>query len=167
MSIANGAGMSAEPTHGPGVNFPPPFLFVIGIAAGWGLNTVRPMPVSAVLAPPWREACGWSAVIVGAALLVVALLTFAVARTAIFPNRPARAIVARGLYRCSRNPMYVALAVGTAGVGMLVDSAWILILLPGVLAALYRLVIRREEAYLASAFGDDYAEYRARVRRWL
>ena len=47
------------------------------------------------------------------------------------------------------------------------NSMWPLALLPIVLGLLFLLVIRREEAYLADAFGEQYASYRERVRRWL
>lgn len=53
------------------------------------------------------------------------------------------------------------------GAGLLLDSIWTFLLLPLVLFLLYTTVIRREELYLASAFGPAYDEYRTRVRRWL
>jgi protein-S-isoprenylcysteine O-methyltransferase Ste14 len=53
------------------------------------------------------------------------------------------------------------------GAGFIKNSMWPLILLPVVLGVLFVLVIRREEAYLADAFGEEYATYRRRVRRWV
>lgn len=151
----------------PGVRFPPPTLFVLGIAAGWLLNRAVPFPIGAWLAAPVRLPLGWAAVAVGAVVIAWGMLTFARARTAIYPTRPARTIVDWGPFRFSRNPMYVGLTAMMAGVGLLIDGAWVLIFIPLVLAALTAFVIRREEAYLAGAFGEEYAAYRARVRRWL
>jgi protein-S-isoprenylcysteine O-methyltransferase Ste14 len=63
--------------------------------------------------------------------------------------------------------MYVGLTSLYVGLSVLSDSWWPLVFLPVVLAALWFLVIRREERYLAAAFGEEYAAYRQRVRRWL
>lgn len=95
------------------------------------------------------------------------LLTFFRARTAIIPDRPASRLVVTGPYRFSRNPMYVALTVLYIGLSALTDSWWPLVFLPVVLTALWFLVIRREERYLAAAFSEEYAAYCRRVRRWL
>lgn len=87
------------------------------------------------------------------------------ASTVIFPHDPAS--VTTGPYAISRNPMYSGLALLHAGSGIVLGSLWPLILLPVVLWTVYRMVVRREEAYLSAKFGDAYALYRQRVRRWL
>jgi protein-S-isoprenylcysteine O-methyltransferase Ste14 len=53
------------------------------------------------------------------------------------------------------------------GLSLLTGGRWSLLLLPGVLVAVDRGVIQREERYLEKQFGSDYREYRRRVRRWL
>jgi protein-S-isoprenylcysteine O-methyltransferase Ste14 len=63
--------------------------------------------------------------------------------------------------------MYVAMTALYLGLSLLFDVGWPLILLPAVLALLWRFVIRREERYLRDAFGDDYAAFTREVRRWL
>jgi protein-S-isoprenylcysteine O-methyltransferase Ste14 len=63
--------------------------------------------------------------------------------------------------------MYVGLTAAYIGLAMLANTLWPPVLLPLVIAALYLLVVRREERYLGSAFGAEYAEYRRRIRRWL
>ena len=153
--------------NSPGVHFPPPLLFVAGIIAGVLLERVVAMPVSAVVPPVVRMTLAWAAIAAGLSGVVWAMSTFIRARTAIYPNEPARVIVSTGLYRFSRNPMYVSLTALTVGVGLWLDSAWVLAFVPIALVALTLLVIRKEEAYLSSAFREPYAAYRARVRRWL
>jgi protein-S-isoprenylcysteine O-methyltransferase Ste14 len=76
-------------------------------------------------------------------------------------------LVTSGPYRFSRNPMYVGLSALYLGLALLFNVAWPLALFPVVVMALFRLVIRREERYLAEAFGETYALYAQRVRRWL
>jgi protein-S-isoprenylcysteine O-methyltransferase Ste14 len=110
---------------------------------------------------------GWILIAAGMLFLLWAMLTFARARTAIYPSQPARTIVATGPFRFSRNPMYVSFSAIYIGLSLLMSRAWPLVLLPLVLLALYALVIRREEHYLAHAFADEYAAYRSRVRRWV
>lgn len=116
------------------------------------------------------EGVGWiglALIVVGVALGGWAMLAFRRAKTATIPFYPASALVQRGPYRFSRNPMYVALAVAYVGAALLLNTPWPLFLLPLVLVVLYATVIRPEERYLLSAFPEDYAAYRARVRRWL
>lgn len=99
--------------------------------------------------------------------MIWGLITFRSARTAIYPNQPARELVAKGPYRFSRNPMYVGLTIMTVGIGLLADNVWMLTMLPVTLIVLSKFVIQREEVYLRSEFGASYEEYQQRVRRWI
>lgn len=99
--------------------------------------------------------------------MIWGLFTFRRARTAIYPNQPARELVANGPYRFSRNPMYVGLTIMTVGIGLLADNAWMLIMLPATLFILWKLVIQKEERYLLSKFGSVYEKYQQQVRRWI
>lgn len=159
--------LQTDKVQNPGVHFPPPALFVVSCICGSAIESIFPMPLSDMFRIPAQMPLGWVAIVLGTALIGWAMATFAVRKTAIYPNRPAREMVAEGPYRISRNPMYVALTVITCGVSLLADNFWMLLLLPPVLWALTRFVIRREENYLAGAFGESYANYKARVRRWL
>ena len=155
-----------EPMQSPGVHFPPPLLFMIALGAAVWLDRLWPLPVADALGPT-RPVLVWACIGAGLGLLAWAMVTFARAKTALYPNQPATVVVGVGPYRFSRNPMYVAMTILTAGIGVLLDTAWVVALLPVVLVALTVFIIRREEAYLSSAFGESYQAYRARVRRWL
>jgi protein-S-isoprenylcysteine O-methyltransferase Ste14 len=72
-----------------------------------------------------------------------------------------------GLYRFSRNPIYLGFAITYAGLAIAMDSVLVLLLLVPCLIVVDRFVIQREERYLSAKFGADYDAYRARVRRWL
>ena len=152
----------------PGVRFPPPFLFVAGFLGGLALERwVWRIPLAFGDSRTLLVLAGWLGVILGLLLVAWSMLVFLQFRTAIIPIRPASLLVASGPYRFSRNPMYVGLSALYVGLALLFNLAWPLVLLPVVLILLDRLVIRREERYLADAFGDEYAIYRQRVRRWL
>ena len=156
----------SAPAH-PGVRFPPPLLFVFGLGAGWLLHRAYPLPLLEGGARPVAVVLGWSGIVLWAMLTAWAIASFRRARTAVIPNRPATMLVLGGPYRFTRNPMYLALILLYLGVSLLINSLWTLLLLPLMLFLLYTAVVRREERYLAAAFGQAYRDYQTRVRRWL
>lgn len=154
----------------PGVYFPPPFYFVLGFLAGWLLHRLVPLPVpgaNGIGGIVGMRAVGWLLIAVGVVLLVWAQITFRHHHTTVIPNRPASAMVTDGPYNFTRNPIYVSLALIYLGLALLTRMLWPIIVLPVVLVLITMLVIRREERYLADAFGAEYAEFRRRVRRWV
>jgi protein-S-isoprenylcysteine O-methyltransferase Ste14 len=76
-------------------------------------------------------------------------------------------IISTGVYKFTRNPMYLGLALLQTAIGVGWANGWIIALLPGVLAIIYATAIRHEEAYLERKFGDAYTRYKESVRRWL
>lgn len=153
----------------PGVRFPPPFLFLVGLGLAWLLETrvARIHLVGSSASPRPIQLIGLAILIAGLVLILWGLYTFARVRTGIIPMKPATRIVEHGPYRFSRNPMYAGMATAYFGGALMINSGWAFVMLPLVMAALYQLVIRREERYLSSAFPKEYEDYRSRVRRWL
>ena len=82
-------------------------------------------------------------------------------------GEPSTAVVTTGIYGYSRNPIYVAGAVLSLGVGLLLNSWWLLVTLAVALVIIRYAVIKQEEAYLTGKFESAYTDYRHRVRRWL
>ena len=126
-----------------------------------------PIPLLPPAAQRFGETLGMVLVGAGLALIFWGIATFLAHRTAVFPNRPAAHIVRAGPYRFTRNPMYTGMTMAYGGLTLLFNDVWPLLMLPVVLVLLVRLVISREERYLAAAFPSEYAEYRQKVRRWL
>jgi protein-S-isoprenylcysteine O-methyltransferase Ste14 len=110
---------------------------------------------------------GWILVASGLTLATTALILFFRRRTTVRPDRPATALVTSGPYKFTRNPMYVSQVLMYAGLAIMWQSVWALLLLPFVVVYIDRQVIRREESHLERRFGTEYREYRARTRRWL
>ena len=81
-------------------------------------------------------------------------------------NPPAE-LVTRGPFRFSRNPIYLSFVLIFAGVGLMINSLWMLLLLPVVVFGLTWGIIIRDERFLEGIFGEKYLAYKARVRRWL
>lgn len=164
----DGAGSSAarKRDHA-GIFFPPPLLYAIPFGAGMLLHRiVGGDSFPAPLLPSLRTA-GFVIVALGLLLALTAEILFVRAGTSAIPIRPTRAIITRGPYRFTRNPMYISLALDYVGLTLAVGYAWPLAGLPLALLAVDRWVIPREERYLEEKFGDEYRRYRAAVRRWI
>ena len=150
----------------PGVIAPPPLLFLgtlaVGAALDFGLLRV---PTGL---PGWlRLGAGAALAAAAAGLGAAALGRFRRAGTAVEPWRPSTALVTDGVYRFTRNPIYLAMALLYIGSALAMDSAVALVLLPPLLALVQIGVISREERYLERKFGDEYRRYRSSVRRWM
>ncbi len=158
---------SPDSSDNPGVRMPPPALFLGALLIGIGLEWLWPLSWLDGVPGSLRYGLGGGLALAGAALLAAALRLFRKAGTAIPPWEPAAALVTTGVYRRSRNPIYLGMVLLYLGLALIFVASWALLLLIPVLVALQIAVIRREEAYLERRFGAAYREYRARVRRWL
>jgi protein-S-isoprenylcysteine O-methyltransferase Ste14 len=156
--------LSANSTEASGVRVPPPLLYVAGLLAGGGLEAALPIG-----RPPLAITLAGSVLGVGAWLALdgAAMLSFRRARTSMIPMRPSSALVNRGPYRFTRNPMYLGMAFLYIAIALALGFVWPLIVLPLVIAAVDQLVIAIEEAYLVRRFGQPYCDYMREVRRWL
>ena len=158
--------MSKTPVDHPGVRVPPPLIFLGLVVVGPLLDRLLGFAPLRVV-EPLRTVLVVLLVGAGLAAVLAAIRGFARAGTRVEPWAPSSAIVSNGLYRLSRNPMYVGMAVVMLGLALILASpSSFLMVVVGVLV-IDRFVIRREEAYLEGKFGEEYRDYRRRVRRWL
>lgn len=106
---------------------------------------------------------------IGAALDAVALVQFLRMRTTTNPLKPASAsaLVTGGIYRSTRNPMYLGLATLLAAWAIYLGNLAALAGVPLFILYMNRFQILPEERALEERFGPEYIAYRARVRRWL
>lgn len=148
---------------GPDIIAPPPLLYAGPWLGGFLLDRLLPLPQL----PSALRVVGLPLTAAGVALGGWFIWTMWRAGTPVDPREAPTALVTEGPFRYTRNPAYVGLALTYVGVSLLTGSRWPLLLLPGVLIAVDRGVMRREERYLDQHFGSDYREYRRRVRRWL
>lgn len=117
--------------------------------------------------PAWAMALGLALVAAGLALMVAAAIEFARHRTTIVPHRAPAALVTSGIYRLSRNPIYLGDLAVLAGL-VVIWGAWpSLVLVPLLARVLAVRFIIPEEARLAGAFPAAFSAWSARVRRWL
>lgn len=149
----------------PGIYFPPPLIFALGVVLGLAVD--RLLGWSLGLSATIRYGLGLGLLVASSVPLLLALGLFRRFGTRPEPWRETTAIVATGIYRYTRNPMYLGMGLAHAGVAIASDSLAALLLLPLVVIVIDRWVIRREERYLQAKFGEDYLAYMNRVRRWL
>ncbi len=111
----------------------------------------------------------------GGLLLVVASISIGLgassrlvkAKTALDVRKPTTDVVTGGIYRLSRNPIYLSMILCLLGIALWVDSLWILLFAILLAVILQKGVIEPEERYLERKFGERYLRYKATVRRWI
>jgi protein-S-isoprenylcysteine O-methyltransferase Ste14 len=143
----------------------PPIAWALAVVAGLALQWIVPLPFMPALAP-----AGWVGGIVfvlALALAAWAIATITSAGSNVPTNMPTTTVVQSGPYRFTRNPIYLGMFVGLAGLAIAFDSLWLIGTLLVFAFAIRYGVVAREEAYLERKFGDAYRHYRTRVRRWL
>lgn len=153
----------AAPDHA-GVAFHPPLMLGLLLAVGLGLWALVP----ARFLPDGLASIGGPIIVVAAlALFFWAVRTMRAGGASIPTNEPTDVIVQTGPYRFSRNPIYLAMVLFLAGVGVWANSLWLigLAVLDAILLSWG--VIAREETYLQRKFAAHYAAYTDKVRRWL
>lgn len=161
------AGQQVDGPGTAGVVGRPILLFPAAVLVGLALDRLLPLPITIPEADgvPWIVA--GSLFLIGLVLFAAGVRTFSRAETPLPTNQPARVLVTSGIYRWTRNPIYLGFFLAYGGIGVAALSPWILILtLPLAITIRYG-VVAREEAYLERRFGDAYRDYKARVRRWL
>ncbi|HZR40019.1 MAG TPA: isoprenylcysteine carboxylmethyltransferase family protein [Ktedonobacteraceae bacterium] len=146
------------------VRIPPPLIFIGAFVASRFLQSRMPVPLL-----PNKGRTRLGLVLIGGASTIAtfAARTLRRAGTDISPMRPTTTLVVEGPYRFTRNPLYLALTLFYAGLTVLANTFWGALLLPVVLVLVNRGVIEREERYLERKFGEQYMQYKERVRRWL
>jgi len=145
---------------------PPPVIAVmIGVLMWWAQSFV---PVVEVPAAP-RIAVATAIALVALVFDLAGLYAFRRARTSINPLHPARAsaLVVTGIYRVTRNPMYVGLLLLLVAWAVYLSSLWLLAGPLVFILYMNRFQIGVEERVLFERFPEEYAAYCSRVRRWL
>ena len=118
---------------------------------------------------PGRLAVAGLLVAAGVAVALAGVVAFRRSRTTVNPLRPetASSLVSSGIYRYTRNPMYLGMALVLLGWGVWLSNPASLIGLFAFVAYMNRFQIGPEERALAALFGEAFADYQARVRRWI
>jgi protein-S-isoprenylcysteine O-methyltransferase Ste14 len=142
----------------------PPFWLAFALLAMFALDRWLPL---AQLTPWFSSGIAWLLLLPGVAITLIASNGFRRAKTGIIPFSKSTTLVTNGIYRFTRNPMYLGMALFLAGLALKLGSlgAWI----PGPLfmAVVQQQFIRNEEIFLTGIYGDAFRSYQGKVRRWL
>ena len=151
-------------TKAPNIPCPPAIYPALAIGLGYFLQRFVPLP------QPAHDSFHFSGfVFFGAGVLLLgwSLRSLQKFKTTALPHRAASHLVSSGPYRFSRNPIYLAFLLLVMASALTTGNLWILISVPAVMVLLSIYVIHPEEVHLRLAFGEKFAAYSFKVRRWL
>jgi protein-S-isoprenylcysteine O-methyltransferase Ste14 len=148
------------------LKIPPPVVAALIAVAMWAIASVSP----SVEVPRLLRVCVAAALaLAGGAFSLAGIMSFRHARTTVNPMKPetATSLVKSGIYRVTRNPMYVGLLLVLVAWAAFLSSAWSLLGPLAFLLYISHFQIAPEERVLSELFGSEYSAYKAKVRRWL
>lgn len=166
MTVWHTPAMDENAKDGAAVRIPPPLVFLGAVIAGVLIHGfVAPLPMGLPLV--LRIAAG--TVVAAASFVPMGFAINLFKRTGQDPKPWAMTpeIISSGIYRFTRNPMYVGMALLQLAIGIGLANWWIIIAVPIALVLVYSTAVRHEEAYLEQKFGRVYVDYKHSVRRWL
>ena len=145
---------------------PVPWVFVISYLLGALVQRACPLH----LGTTWSrqlEIMGFVLLGLGAVVAIWCQVIFRRARTTTVPGQLSSRLITNGPYQVSRNPMYVGLILAYLGEAAILNQICPVLFLVGTVLYLNTIVIPVEESRLRQAFGHEYLQYCARLRRWI
>lgn len=144
---------------------PPVYALMIGLLM-WFLN--RSFPVAHFIDGPWNR-IGLAIILIAASSDVWSILLFFKKDTTANPMKPENTtgLVTKGMYKITRNPMYVGLLTMLTGYAIWLGSVTPFLVLPLFYVLITEMQIKPEEEILEEKFGQEYLDYKNSVRRWL
>ncbi len=142
----------------------PPAWLVAMLLIAFGLDRIVP---GLGFGWSWSQWLGQALIVAGVGAMVAAVWSFIRARTSVIPRQVPSAFLRSGIYRFSRNPIYLGDALILTGAILHWDVLPALVLVPVFGWLIERRFIRGEEDGLRAAFGDEARDWMRQVRRWL
>lgn len=145
---------------------PPPVQVLVTGAAMYGISKVLPELQFTLSGSMWL---GGALTVIGLGLGLLGVTEFKKAQTTADPHSPndATSLVTRGVYRYTRNPMYLGLCLVLLGWALYLSHLLAFALIPVFIGYISRFQIQPEEKVMMQKFGDSYRRYKEQVRRWL
>ncbi len=141
----------------------PPIVALMFIVLSYFVGRFAPI----LIAPPALRYVGLGMTFIGFLLGIGAFIEFRKARTTLDPHGSVKQVVTSGIYRFTRNPIYLGFLLMVIGFPLNSGLYWGFLMAPLYIIMMTRLVIEREEAYLEKKFRGHYTSYKSSVRRWL
>ena len=145
---------------------PPPLVALLIAVGMWGIARNFPL---VDIPTVFRTSAAIVVALLGGGISLAGTISFRRAKTTVNPMKPenASSLVCSGIYKITRNPMYVGLLFVLVAWGIFLSSLWTVIGPACFLFYITRFQIEPEERVLSNMFGESYINYKARVRRWL
>lgn len=147
------------------LKLPPPLVLLVTLGGMYLLSVYWPLWVFSFTG---QYALVWILGLIGSLPGLAGIVAFARARTTVNPHKPHKAsrLVTSGIYRFSRNPMYLGLLVWLIAAFVYLSAISAVIMIPLFILYMNNFQIEPEEDVLEAMFGDEYREYCRKVRRW-
>ncbi|OQY55821.1 MAG: hypothetical protein DRR08_03915 [Candidatus Parabeggiatoa sp. nov. 2] len=142
----------------------PPVYFLAFIVAMMALHFL--WPIIKLLLFPWNI-LGLIPFVIGAVIILKANSAFKKHQTTTKPFEESSTLVTDGVFRITRNPMYLGLVLILFGIALFMGSLIPFVIIPLFIVLMYRMFIKVEEKMLKEKFGELYLKYKNEVRRWI
>ena len=142
----------------------PPVYFLVTVVIMTVLNYFA--PIRRILHPPVTYS-GAIFIVIGLIITIWSAVLFNKAGTAIKPFEESTLLVTQGMFQLTRNPMYLGMVMILLGIALLFGTFTPFFLIPIFIWLIQTIFISNEEIMMARIFGDEYRDYKKRVRRWL
>ncbi|MGH1487377.1 MAG: methyltransferase family protein [Cellvibrionaceae bacterium] len=145
---------------------PPPLVALLFGLLVWQASKLS---ISLTITDEWRMGSTYTLIALGILFNLAAVISFKMAKTTVNPIRPesASSLVKSGIFKLSRNPMYVGMALFLAAWSAYLASPFSIILIIGFILYMTHFQIKAEEQALTILFGEEYLLYKQQVRRWI
>jgi len=144
----------------------PPLIPAIFIVMAWALNKyIYEMPIP--LAVNVQLIIAYVIMPIAVVLFSFSLYFFITQKQNPDPHTPTNALYTRGIFRVTRNPIYLGFLLAQTVVAIKLNNFYIILSLPLTIILLNKWIIEPEESYLEKVFGQEYLDYKQKVRRWL
>jgi len=144
----------------------PPLIPLVFIVIAWLLDKyvyVWPIPLALNI----QMIIAYIIMPIAALLFIMSLYFFISSKQNPEPHTPTNALYTGGVFRITRNPIYLGFLLAQIVVAIKLNNLYVILTLPFVGYFLNNWVIKPEEVYLEKLFGQEYLDYKQKVRRWL
>ena len=148
----------------PGVKIPPPLNYLFWMILGGIIQKFYLLEIGIAFNHQYWDLL---MVIIGIFLIIYFQLLFNNAKTIIKPWEPTKKIIITGVYAWAKNRIYVTFNLFPIGLVIFFDYPWVILSFLLAAITLFNTAIKKEEACLATTFGEEYLDYKKKVRQWI
>ena len=142
-------------------------VFGAVLLTGLALHFYWPLTIQVYAETIPLKVIGTPLLLIGAVIILVAKRELEIHNQPSEPKATTTALIQSGLFKYSRNPLYLGLLIAFCGLAIAINKPWWLILAPLAVILTNYLLIIPEEQYLEKKFGEKYLSYKKSARRWI